>query len=77
MVAVVTLGGLAIGTLLMLVSAPLLGSTVSVKVDPVVILSTAVPALAVALLGAIPPLRRLLKADPFDVVGRPSLGGLG
>jgi len=76
-VAVVTAGGLAIGTLLMLVSAPLLGSTVSVKVDPVVILSTAVPALAVALLGAIPPLRRLLKADPYDVVGRPSLGGLG
>ena len=76
-VAVVTFGGLAIGTLLMLTSAPLLGSTVSVKVDPIVILSTAVPALAVALLGAIPPLRRLLKADPFDVVGRPSLGGLG
>jgi putative ABC transport system permease protein len=76
-VAVVTFGGLAIGTLLMLVSAPLLGSTVSVKVDPIVIMSTAVPALAVALLGAIPPLRRLLKADPFDVVGRPSLGGLG
>ena len=76
-VAVVTFGGLAIGTLLMLVAAPLLGSTVSVKVDPVVILSTAVPALAVSLLGAIPPLRRLLRADPFAVVGRPSLGGLG
>ena len=76
-VAVVTFGGLAIGTLLLVVSAPLLGATVSVKVDPVVILSTAVPALAVALLGAIPPLRRLLKADPYDVVGRPSLGGLG
>lgn len=76
-VAVVTLGGLAIGTLMMLIAAPLLGSTVSVKVDPVVILSTAVPALAVSLLGAIPPLRRLLRTDPFAVVGRPSLGGLG
>lgn len=76
-VAVVTFGGLAIGTVLMLITGPLLRSTVSVKVDPVVIASTAIPALAVALLGAIPPLRRLLRADPYGVVGRPSLGGLG
>jgi putative ABC transport system permease protein len=76
-VAVVTFGGLAIGSLLLLVATAFLGSTMAVQADPVVMAKTAVPALAVALLGAIPPVRRVLKTDPYAVVGRPSLGGVG
>ena len=76
-VAVVTFGGLAIGTLALLVVTPLLGSTMAVDASLPVMLNTAVPALAVALLGAIPPLRRVMRADPFGVVRRPSLGATG
>jgi len=76
-VAVVTLGGLAVGVGLLLVTAPLVRSTVPVHVDLAVMARTAVPALAVALVGAIPPMRRTLRTDPFAVVSRPSLGGVG
>jgi putative ABC transport system permease protein len=76
-VAVVTFGGLAIGTLALLAVTPLLGSTMAVDASLSVMLNTAVPALAVALLGAIPPLRRVMRADPFGVVRRPSLGATG
>lgn len=74
-VLVVTFGGLVIGALLLAVAAPLIRSTVLVTVDPVSIATTAVPALAVALLGAVPPLRRVLRTNPADVFSRPSLGG--
>lgn len=76
-VAVVTVGGLVIGTVLLVVATLFLGSTMAVQVDPGAIARTAVPALAVALLGAVPPVRRLLRTDPYAVVGRPSLGGVG
>lgn len=76
-VAVVTFGGLAIGTLALVAVTPLLGSTMAVDASLSVMLNTAVPALAVALLGAIPPLRRVMRADPYGVVRRPSLGATG
>jgi putative ABC transport system permease protein len=76
-VAVVTFGGLAVGVLMLAAIAPLVRSTIAVSVDPDAILLTAGPVLAVALLGAIPPLRRVLRIDPYAVVTRPSLGGLG
>ena len=76
-VAVVTFGGLAIGTLALLAVTPLLGKTMAVDASLSVMLNTAMPALAVALLGAIPPLRRVMRADPFGVVRRPSLGATG
>jgi len=68
---------LALGALLLVVIAPFISSTTAVEANPQVMLSTAIPALAVALLGAIPPLRRVLRADPFSVVRRPALGGTG
>lgn len=74
-VLLVTVGGLIIGALLLAVAAPLVRSTVVIRFDPVAIAVTAVPALAVALLGAIPPLRRVLRTNPADVFSRPSLGG--
>jgi putative ABC transport system permease protein len=76
-VAVVTFGGLAVGVLMLAAIAPLVRSTIAVSVDPSAILLTAGPVMAVALLGAIPPLRRVLRIDPYAVVTRPSLGGLG
>jgi putative ABC transport system permease protein len=76
-VAVVTFGGLAVGVLALIGIAPLVRSTITITVDPLAIAQTAGPVMAVALLGAIPPLRRVLKIDPYAVVTRPSLGGLG
>jgi putative ABC transport system permease protein len=76
-VAVVTIGGLAVGVVMLAAVAPLVRSTIAVSVDPHAILLTAGPVLAVALLGAIPPVRRVLRVDPYAVVTRPSLGGLG
>jgi putative ABC transport system permease protein len=74
-VLVVTVGGLVIGSLMLAGAAPLMRSTVLVEVDPADMAVTAVPALAVALLGAVPPLRRVLRTNPADVFSRPSLGG--
>jgi putative ABC transport system permease protein len=76
-VAVVTFGGLSVGVLLLMAVAPLVRSTIAVTVDPLAIAQTAGPVMAVALLGAIPPLRRVMRIDPYAVVTRPSLGGLG
>jgi ABC-type lipoprotein release transport system permease subunit len=47
-----------------------------VTFDPMGVLATTVPALAVALLGAVPPLRRVLRTNPADVFSRASLGGV-
>jgi putative ABC transport system permease protein len=74
-VLVVTVGGLIIGALMLALAAPLVRSTVLIRVDPADMAVTAVPALAVALLGAVPPLRRVLRTNPADVFSRASLGG--
>jgi putative ABC transport system permease protein len=75
-VGVVTIGGLIVGSALMALAAPLVRSTVLVTFDPMGVLATTVPALAVALLGAVPPLRRVLRTNPADVFSRASLGGV-
>jgi ABC-type antimicrobial peptide transport system permease subunit len=76
-VAVVTIGGLVIGVLSLYAVKPMVRSSVIITITPASVLSTAVPALLVALLGAVPPVRRVLRTDPFAVVSRPSLGGVG
>jgi hemin transport system permease protein len=76
-VTVVTIGGLAIGVALAYAAAPLLQSTVPVSIQPRTLAFSALSAMGVALLGAVSPVRRVLRADPYTVVSRPSLGGLG
>jgi putative ABC transport system permease protein len=76
-VLVVTVGGLAVGVVLAFAAVPLLSSAVPVTVDVRTIVLSAGSAMGVALLGAISPIRRVLRADPYTVVSRPSLGGLG
>jgi putative ABC transport system permease protein len=76
-VAFVTFGGLAVGILMLFAITPVVRSTIAVTVDPLAIAQTVGPVMAVALLGAIPPLRRVMRIDPYAVVTRPSLGGLG
>ncbi len=76
-VAIVTVGGLAIGVALAYGAAPLLSSTVPVTIEPRALGVSALSAMGVALLGAVSPVRRVLRADPYTVVSRPSLGGLG
>jgi putative ABC transport system permease protein len=76
-VVVVSLGGLVIGVALAYGAAPLLRSTVPVTIEPRALGLSALSALGVALLGAVSPIRRVLRADPSSVVSRPSLGGLG
>lgn len=76
-VAVVTLGGLVIGVALAYAAAPLLRNTVPVTIEPRTLAMSALAAMAVALSGAVSPVRRVLRADPYTVVSRPSLGGLG
>jgi len=76
-VAIVTVGGLAIGVALAYAAAPVLSSTVPVTIEPRALGMSALSAMGVALLGAVSPVRRVLRADPYTVVSRPSLGGLG
>jgi putative ABC transport system permease protein len=76
-VGVVTAGGLVIGVLVLILVKPMVRSSVIINISPAGIVATAVPALVVALLGAVPPMRRVLRTDPFGVVSRPSLGGVG
>jgi putative ABC transport system permease protein len=76
-VAVVIFGGMVVGVLLLYLVKPLVAVSIIIQPAPGGILATAIPALIVALLGAIPPIRRVLRADPFNVVSRPSLGGTG
>lgn len=76
-VGIVTLGGMVIGVVLLYAVKPLVSSSIIITVQPAGVIATAVPALAVALLGAIPPIRRVLRTDPYAVVSRPSLGGVG
>jgi putative ABC transport system permease protein len=76
-VAVVIIGGMVVGVVLLYLVKPLVSSSVIIQPAPAGIIATAIPALVVALLGAIPPVRRVLRTDPFAVVSRPSLGGTG
>lgn len=76
-VLVVTVGGVTTGVALALATAPLLSGVMPVVVDVRTIVVSVTTVTAVALLGAIPPIRRVLRVDPFTVVSRPSLGGLG
>jgi putative ABC transport system permease protein len=76
-VAVVTLGGLVLGGALVAIAIPLIRGSVPVTVKPSAIGLSAASAMGVALLGAISPIRRVMRADPYGVVSRPSLGGLG
>ena len=76
-VAVVTVGGLLIGVALAYAAAPLLNDTIPVTIEPRTLGMSALSAMGVALLGAVSPVRRVLRADPYTVVSRPSLGGLG
>jgi ABC-type antimicrobial peptide transport system permease subunit len=75
-VAVVMTGGVIIGVLVLYLVKPLLANIVIINVDPLGILVTALPALGVALLGTLPPIRRMLRTDPNAVVSRPSLGSV-
>ena len=75
-VLLVTVGGLAFGVVLTLVTIPLVRTTVPVVASPAAIITCAASALGVALLGALASVRRVVRTDPFGVVGRPSLGGL-
>lgn len=75
-VLMVTFGGLAFGVVLTLLTIPLVRGTVPVVASPSAIITCAASAVGVSLLGALAPLRRVLRTDPFGVVGRPSMGGL-
>ncbi|MGH9214591.1 MAG: ABC transporter permease [Acidimicrobiales bacterium] len=73
-VAAVTVGALAIGALLMALAVPVVRSTVPITLEPAAIASSGGTALAVALVGSVPPIRRVLRVDPNAVVSRPLLG---
>ena len=75
-VLLVTVGGLAFGLVLMMATLPLVRTGVPVTASPSAVISCSAISLGVALLGALAPMRRILRTDPFGVVGRPSLGGL-
>lgn len=74
-VTLVSIGGLGIGVLLLFGLAPLLRSSLVLTVDAAGLARAAAPALGVALAGAAPSARRLVRADPSRVFGQPSLGG--
>jgi hypothetical protein len=73
-VAAVTVGALAVGAALMVVAVPLVRPIVPVALDPAAAARSAGTALAVALVAAVPPIRRVLRTDPNAVVSRPLLG---
>lgn len=76
-VTLVSIGGLGIGVALLFSMAPLLRSSLVLTVDPAGLALAAAPALGVALAGAVPSARRMVRADPSRVFGQPTLGGLG
>lgn len=76
-VALVSAGGLLIGAALLFVAAETLRATLVVSADPGGMVWAAGPALAVALLGAIPSARRILRADASRVFAGPTMGGIG
>jgi putative ABC transport system permease protein len=75
-VAVVMTGGVIVGILVLVLVKPLLANIVILTLDPLGIVVTALPALGVALLGTLPPIRRMLRTDPNAVVSRPALGSV-
>jgi ABC-type antimicrobial peptide transport system permease subunit len=75
-VAVVMVGGLIIGVAVLFLVKPALRSNIIIEVDPAGIAATTLPALAVALVGTLPPIRRMLRTDPNAVVSRPALGSV-
>jgi putative ABC transport system permease protein len=75
-VVVVTLGGLVVGVAMLYAVKPMVRTNVIITMDPVGIASTVAPALAVALLGSLPPIRRVLRADPMAAVTRPNLSAV-
>jgi putative ABC transport system permease protein len=75
-VALVTSGALVIGLLMLIAVRPLVRTAVAVPVDPAAVVATAIPSMIVALLGALAPIRRVLRVDPNAIVSRPRLGGV-
>jgi putative ABC transport system permease protein len=76
-VAVVMSGGLVVGVLLLYLVKPALSNIVIIEISPVGVLFTAFPAVMVALAGTLPPIRRMLRTNPNDVVSKPMLGTVG
>jgi putative ABC transport system permease protein len=76
-VAVVTVGGLVVGIALLVVALPFVPAVLPVSVSPATVVVSALVALGVAFVGSIPPMRRILHADPVAVVGPAHPGGLG
>jgi hypothetical protein len=75
-VALVTTGGVVLGVLMMFVAKPLVRTAVTLQIDGRALSSVAVPALLVAVLGAVASIRRILRTDPNDIVARPLLGSV-
>jgi len=76
-VGVVTAGAMVIGVLFLAVSMPLVRSVVVVELDVVLLARTLGPAVGVALLGALPAVRRTVQVDPATILTRQSLAGPG
>lgn len=72
---VVILGGLTIGSLLLVGAESAVEATIPITVDPMVIVQTAIPVMVVGLLGIVSPVRRVLRTDPQAAISRPSMGG--
>jgi putative ABC transport system permease protein len=75
-VAIVMAGGVAVGVALIYLIQPVARAVVIIDPDPVAIAATAIPALGVALLGTLPPMRRMFRTDPNALIAKPSLGNV-
>ncbi len=76
-VLLVTVGGVIVGVGLLFLLVKFVRSAVPVVATPGGVAIAAFGALTVSLMGAIAPLRRILRTDPYAVVGPPALGRLG
>ncbi|MCC5953998.1 MAG: ABC transporter permease [Acidimicrobiia bacterium] len=75
-VALVVGIGAVIGTGLVLLAAQGVGDALPLSIEPLEVAATLGLVVAVAGVGSLLALRRLLQVDPTDAVARPSLGGL-
>ena len=75
-VVIVIIGGLAVGTGLLLLASAGSSPTFPIEIDPRLIATSGLIVLGLALVASLVAVRRVIRLDPADALAKPALGGL-
>ena len=75
-VVIVIIGGLAVGTGLLLLASAGSSPTFPIEIDPRLIATSGLIVLGLALAASLVAVRRVIRLDPADALAKPALGGL-